>query len=625
MAKSFLEENRYLYIKSSLGANELLLHSFTGTEAVSELFSFQLELLSENPRIRFEDILGQPVTFGILGPEGSDPRHINGIVTAFTQLPKTERFSTYRAVVSPKVWTLKRNQYSRIFQNLSVGDILTKVFQGSGITDFKLELQGQHDPRIYCVQYRETDFNFISRLMEEEGIFYFFKHTMNAHKMVIADSPVSHPDLPEYDSLSFDEIKGGLRDEAAIHGWAKTQELRSGKYSLRDYSYDRPKLDLSVEQTILDAVQVGKVTHYLRVAGNDQFEIYDYPGGYGIREQGGGAKSAGEPIAKHGVEHLEMSQFLIRGESNAFNLTPGYKFNFRRHEDSDGSYILTRVTHSAREGGFVSGEKFGDDHYSNMFECIPNSLHYRPGQKAVKPRVHGCQTAVVVGPAGEEIYTDDKGRIKVQFHWDREGKNDGSSSCWVRVATLWADKNWGMIHVPRIGQEVIVDFLEGDPDCPIIIGSVYNGDNMPPYSLPGDKTQSGIKTRSSKGGATGNFNEIRFEDLKGSEEIHVQAEKDMTVRVKHDRTTNIDNDEILKILRDRTTTVDRDDMSSIGKHMHLDAGSEIVLKTGSSKIVMKSSGTIEISGVDVTIKGSAQITSEAGATHTIKGGLVKIN
>jgi type VI secretion system secreted protein VgrG len=477
--------------------------------------------------------------------------------------------------------------------------------------------RSNYNPREYCVQYRETDFNFVSRLMEEEGIFYFFRHSRNDHRMVIADTPVSHPEVPDYATLDYDQSAGGLRDEACVSSWTKTQELGPGVYSLKDYNYGRPDGDMYVQEHILDTVQVGKVTHKLKVGGNDRFEIYDYPGGYGICEQAEGERTEGEVIAKLGMEHFEMAQFLIRGESNIFNLTAGYKFSLRHHQDGDGPYVLTRVVHSASEGGFHSTDAIGMNHYGNTFDCIPLALNYIPGHTAVKPCIRGCQTAIVVGSGGEEIYTDDCGRIKVQFHWDRQGAAGDSSSCWIRVSTLWAGEQWGMIHLPRVGQEVIVDFLEGDPDCPIVVGSVYNGKNMPPYDLPGAKTQSGIKSRSSLGGSNDNFNEIRFEDRTGSEEIHVHAEKDLTTEVENDRTSTVEHDEIIKISHNRSADIGSEDSTN--------AGSQITLETGLSKIVMKSSGEIDISGVTISIKSSGTINAEADATHTIKGSMVMIN
>ena len=303
MPERYLEENRFLYIDSSLGADALLLESFTGEEAISHLFSFQLELWSENAAIKFEDILGQGISFGVNGPEGCEPRHINGIVTSFAQLPGTFRLSRYRAMVAPKIWVLTRTQNLRIFQDKDVPDILKKVLQGF---DVVWELHKSYPKREYCVQYRETDFNFISRLMEEEGIFYFFRHTAGGHKLVIADDAVSHQDIPGDATLIYDEVAGGTREESRITGWMKTQELGSGKNTLQDYNYGKPTLDMLVSQPIVDSVQVGKVTHKLKVGGNDQFEIYDYPGRYGIAFQAVGEKSTGTNSAKTGMEEMEL-------------------------------------------------------------------------------------------------------------------------------------------------------------------------------------------------------------------------------------------------------------------------------------------------------------------------------
>jgi type VI secretion system secreted protein VgrG len=621
MPERYLEENRYLYVESKLGPNELLLESFTGSEGISQLFSFQLELLSENKRIKFEDILGKEISFGVLGAEeGDPPRCIHGIVTAFTQLPDSARLSRYRAVVSPKLWISTQKQNCRIFQNLSVPDILKKVFTG---IDIAWELRGSYAPCEYCVQYRETDFNFASRLMEEEGIFYFFRFTKDAHKLVVSDSNTSHQTMPGQSALIYDELSGGVREEARVSGWIKTQELGPGKLSLRDYFFETPSTDLSVRQDIKSPVMIGKVSHKLNVGGNNDFEIYDYPGRYE-------RKNEGDQLAKSVMEQIEMSQFIIQGESNIYHLTPGYRFSLTRHPNADGSYTLTSITHSASEGGFHSAEEIDRRHYANSFRSIPFDMRYSPSRAATKPHIWGCQTAVVVGSSGEEIYTDKYGRVKVQFHWDREGKRDQSSSCWIRVATHWAGMNWGAIHLPRVGQEVVVDFLEGDPDRPIIVGSVYNAMQPVPYALPANSTQSGIKSNSSKGG--GGYNQIRFEDKKGSEEVLIHAQKDMNVKVENDWTVAILHDDKSKITNNRSTEVGVDYETKVGGKRTIEAGSEITLKTGAAKIVMKSSGDIDISGTNIKISGSASLAAkgltvnvEATTTNTIKGALVNIN
>src|SRR5271157_1694006 len=599
MADRYLEENRFLYVKSSLGADELLLESFTGEEGISRLFSFQLELWSENAAIKFEDILGQGISFGVMGPEGCEPRHINGIVTSFAQLPGTFRLSRYRATVSPKIWVMTRTQNLRIFQDKEVPDILKKVLQGFDVT---WELHKSYPKREYCVQYRETDFNFISRLMEEEGIFYFFRHTAGGHKLVIADDAVSYQDIPGDATLIYDEVAGGTRDDFRITGWMKTQELGSGKNTLQDYNYGKPTLDMLVSQPIMESVQVGKVTHKLKVGGNDQFEVYDYPGNYGIRYQAVGDKSTGTGLAKTGMEEMELSQFSIHGQSNVHCLIPGYRFSVTRHPNADGTYVAGSVTHSAVEGDFHSGDKTVESHYENTFTCFPVALRYHPARTSVKAHVWGCQTAVVVGPAGEEIYTDDKARIKVQFHWDREGQNDAASSCWIRVASFWAGQGWGAIHLPRIGQEVVVDFLEGDPDCPIVVGSVYNAVKTPPYSLPDNKTQSGIRSRSSKGGGAANYNEIRLEDKKGSEEILIHAEKDLTTEVEHNETRTVGND--------RSVTVGNNETISIGAAQKITIGSSKTEQVGSDK-------SLTVGGSETsTIASSRSVTIASGDSLT---------
>jgi len=614
MSQKYLEENRYLYIESKLGPNELLLESFTGSEGLSQLFSFQLELLSENRRIRFEDVLGQELSFGISGTEaGESPRCIHGIVTAFAQLPDTSRLSRYRATVSPRLWILTRKQNCRIFQNLSVPDILKEMLAG---IDVAWELQGSHPVRDYCVQYRETDFNFVCRLMEEEGIFFFFRFTKDTHKLVLTDSKASHHDMPGSSALIYEEVAGGVRDEARITGWIKSQELSAGKYSLQDYNFENPKTNLLASQEILPSAMVGKVNHKLKLSGNDQFEIYDYPGGYD-------SKGLGKDVTKYAIEQIESSQFVIQGESNVPHLTPGFRFTLTKHPHAEGSYVVTGVTHSAFEGGFHSAEDVGQNHYANSFSCIPYSLQFRPPQSAVKPRVWGCQTAVVVGPSGEEIYTDKYGRVKVQFDWDREGRHNESSSCWIRVATHWAGRQWGQIHLPRIGQEVVVDFLEGDPDRPIIVGSVYNATNMPPYALPENKTQSGVISESSQG--AGGYNQIRFEDLAGKEEVLIHAQKDMNTQVENDSTLTIGCNETICVANDRATTIGNNDKTRVGGDQTLAVlgNSDRTIGGSDNKTVMQDS-TVNIMNSESRNIGSSRSVTIGLSDSLTAGGTISI-
>jgi type VI secretion system secreted protein VgrG len=477
------------------------------------------------------------------------------------------------------------------------------------------------------VQYRESDFNFVSRLMEEEGIYYYFKHTASGHKLILADNSSANADVPGDSEFVYDEVKGGVRDEPRICDWEKTQHWGSGKHTVRDYYFETPKTDLTAAEPILDSTQVGRVTHKLKVAGNDQFEVYDYPGGY--------TKSAdGKRVVKLGLEQMESAQFLIRGQSNAFALVSGHRFALARHFNADGQYVLTSVTHSAAEGGFhTDSQGTSEDHYSNLFTCTPATLHFRPERVSTRPFVRGCQTARVVGPSGEEIYVDKYSRVKVQFHWDREGKNDGDSSCWIRVASFWAGKNWGAVHIPRIGQEVIVDFLEGDPDRPIIVGSVYNADNMPPNSLPGNKTQSGIKSRSSMGGGPANCNEIRFEDKMGSEQVLIHAEKNLDAEVEHDetrwvgndRTTTIDHDDTTHIKHDQSLTVDNkrdatiasDDSETVGGKQTITVASNQSVMIGGSQTETIATNESHTTGASRTVSIAASDSLTVGATLSI--------
>jgi type VI secretion system secreted protein VgrG len=554
---------------------------------------------------------------------------------------------------------------SRIFQQKTLPDILKEVLKG---LDVSYQIQGTFAPREICVQYRESDFNFASRLMEEEGIFYFFKHTDGRHEMVLANTPQSNPDLSHQPNLIFEEIAGGNRKEDRVHSWERVQELRSGKITLWDHSFELPHKHLEAEKPILESVKAGKVEHKLKLADNDKLEIYDYPGGYakrfdGVNKSGGDQAAQLQKVFQDnsrtvGIRMQEEAapSVALHALSNCRQLSSGHKFILERHFNADGKYLITLIGHSASlNSQFLSGgvDEFS---YSNTFTSIPADIPFRPLRVTPRPRIDGCQTAVVVGPAGEEIFTDKYGRVKVQFHWDRSGKNDADSSCWVRVATPWAGKQWGMIHIPRVGQEVVIDFLEGDPDRPVIVGSVYNAEMMPPYTLPANRTQSGIKSRSSASGGPDNFNELRFEDKKGSEQLFVHAEKDSTFETEHDRSEWVGHDETVKVDNNRTRNVGADekitigsnqtesvskerkidvgtdDTLKVGKKILIDAGDEITIQTGASKIVMKKDGTIEISGVQITVKGSAtlenkapMITSEASGIHTIKGSLVKIN
>ena len=557
---AFTQDERKLRVTTPLGPDKLLISGFTGTEGMSELFHLELDLLAENTtEVAFDRLLGQPITVKVQMPDTQGGfRYFNGICVEVsegeraTQETDAKAFTTFKMAVVPKVWRLTQIRQSRMYQQKSVLDILRDVLTGFTVS---YEVQGTFQPRDYCIQYRESDFDFISRLMEEEGIYYFFKHQDGAHTMVIANTPDSNPMIQTPSDLFHEgEILGGYYEEDRISYWRKIQRLTPGKVKHRDHCFEVPNENYEIEKTVLPTVQVGTKSHKLAVGENSTLEHYDFPGAYAKRfdgiTPGGGVQAAelskirpdGERRVYVRMQQEDLQGLFIEGASNVRHLASGQTFNVKEHFDADGKYLCTKVWHHAKDT-YRSG---GDEafRYENRFECIPTpGLRYRPLPKTRRPIVHGTHTGVVQGPPGEEIFTDKYGRVKVKFRWDRNPLDkDDKASCWIRVASSWAGANWGAIHIPRIGQEVVVAFEEGDPDQPIVIGSVYNADMMPPYTLPTEKTKSTLKSRSTLQGATTHFNEIRFEDKKTMEEILIHAEKDMTEEVEHERKTTVGMD-----------------------------------------------------------------------------------
>ncbi len=621
----YTQANRPMAVSTPLGTDVLLLQQVSGTEAVSRLFRFQLEFLAESSTvIAFDQILGQSVTVTLQMPDGSS-RYLNGIVSKFSQAqqipsPKGSAFFTcYQAEIVPQLWLLTRKAQSRIFQQVAVPDILQQVLTGLSV-DY--QLQGTYKPRDYCVQYRETDFDFASRIMEEEGIYYYFTHADGSHKMVVADTPMSHPDVPGATTAIYEVVEGGLRKEDRVQTWEKSQEIRSGKYTLWDQCFELPGQNLEAIKPTLDSVQAGTVSHTLKVASNDGFELYDFPGGYaqrfdGVAPGGGDRASDIQNIFQDNARTvgIRMQQetapaISISGQSTCRQFTAGCKFTLDRHFNANGSYVLTQVSHRATMGDTYTGGSDTAPFYENSFQSIPAALPFRPARTTPRPTVEGTQTAVVVGNAGDEIFTDKYSRVKVQFPWDRKGQKDANSSCWVRVATLWAGKQWGIIHIPRVGQEVIVAFEEGDPDRPIIVGSVYNAENMPPYTLPDNKTQSGYLSRSTLNGTDQNFNQLRFEDKKDSEEIYFHAEKDFNRVVENNDTLKVGFDKSDK--GDQTIQIFNNQNNTIGA-----GGSKCA--DGSQSITVFNNQTLTV-GDSQASGGSQTITIYKDRTETVKTG-----
>jgi type VI secretion system secreted protein VgrG len=511
-ADRFTQANRRLRIATPLGPDALLLTALTGTEGVSTLFHFEARLLGRDERVDFDAIVGKSVTIAIAAAGGD--RYLNGIVSRFTQSGTVGRHASYTADIVAWPWFLTRTTDCRIFQKKSVPDIVKQLFGEYGLSDYRFQLTGSYEPREYCVQYRESDYDFMVRLLEDEGIYYFFAHEDGKHTLVLADNPRAHGPCPGLDRVRFIHEQESLGDEDVVTLFSKEQEVRAGKVTHTDYCFETPSIDLLASATGADPRGL---------------ERYDYPACAPNRDRS-------EALARIRQQEVDAARVVFRGAGYVRSLTTGFKFSLQAVGEGvsstfDGTYVLTTVRHRASES-YASGEDMPELSYENDFSCIEASIPFRPARRTPRPVVNGVQTAKVVGPAGEEIFVDEYGRVKVQFHWDREGKWDENSSCWIRISQDWAGKNWGIVSIPRIGQEVIVSFLEGDPDQPVITGRVYNAEQMPPYALPANRTQSGIKSRTSVGGTPDNFNELRFEDKRGAEEIYLHAEKNWTIHVK---------------------------------------------------------------------------------------------
>jgi type VI secretion system secreted protein VgrG len=603
-------------LTTPLGANTLFPLVLHGREAISELFSFHIEAVwtSDSP-LDFSSLLGENVTLEVDLASGT--RYFNGIVQSLTQGGHdTERNVThYFLEVVPEMWLMTRNIQSCIYQNQSVPDIIQAVWGKLGLkTTLRKTLTGTHNERDYCVQFQESDFQFVSRLMESEGIFYFFQHDNGKHTCILGDANTVFTSLPGASStIKFDETQGAIREESKIHQWHKYQEIRAGKYTMDDWNFQTPSTNLTVNEATS-----------ISVAGNSKLEIYEYPGGHMTTGDG-------ETIVKLRQQDEDTPVIMVRGQSLHGGFCPGYKFTLDTYfTDSGKEWVLTSVEHAARQPLFLGGREIPFE-YNNAFTCLASATPYRPARVTPAPRVKGLQSAIVVGPSGEEIYTDQYSRIKVQFQWDRYGKKDETSSCWIRVATFWAGKQWGAIHIPRIGQEVMVDFVDGDVDRPLVVGSVYNQTTMPPYALPANMTQSGIRSRSSKGGGASNYNEICFEDKMGSELLTIHAEKDQLFEVEHDRNKTVGHDETTEVKHDRTETVDNDETITIkGKRTEEVTGNEtITIDQGNRALTLNmGNDTTELKMGNQEIKvdlGKIDETAMQSITLTVGQSSIKID
>ncbi len=595
---AYAQTTRRMAVNTPFGEDVLLLTRFGGHEEVSRLFRFNLEMLSEQEDLSFDSIIGKNVTVRLTTVTG-EPRCFNGFVSRFSQGGRGPDFTTYYAEVVPWLWFLTRVSDCRIFQNKKVPDIIEQVFRLRGYHGFALRLHGQHPVREYCVQYRETDFAFVSRLMEEEGIFYFFEHENGHHTLVLADSASENKPIPDQEPLRVDATPSSAHEDDVITEWRFQEQVRPGKFSLTDYNFEMPNTSLAVN-----------------VTSRNHYELRDYPGEYNNR-------GLGDTLARLRLEEQEAPLAAVSGTSDCRRFVTGFNFKLTGYyrEDQNQEYLLTSIRHAAYQGDDFRSGGHSAANYRNEFECIPASRPFRPQRITPVPIVQGSQTAVVVGPKGEEIFTDKYGRVKVQFHWDREGKRDENSSCWIRVSQPWAGKNWGTVSIPRIGQEVVVDFLEGDPDRPLITGRVYNAEQMPPYDLPAGAHMMGFKSRSTKGG--GGYNEIVILDGKDGEMIRVYAQKDMQTTVLHDQKELVKNNKNIHVLQQLRTQVDQDATHKVKGNLvaHIEKNhAEIV--TGERLIKAKK---VIIEADEICFASGSNFVRISGAGVEIVGGQVEIN
>jgi type VI secretion system secreted protein VgrG len=597
-------EARYLF-KISGVKSELLVIRFDLSEGVSVPYELSVELASDD-EVKMDDALGKE-GFLTLSGDGGD-RIVHGVVDRFEHTGNRGRFGLYRARVVPYLQWLSLERDCRIFQNKSVPDIVKLVFQDSKLPAdrFDFRLKESYAPVEYCVQYRETDLAFVSRLLEEEGIFYFFEHSDTKHLLVFADGTVAYKEIAGESGVTYNFSQGMAPTEECVYRFAFSRQVRSGKMTRRDYNFEKPTLDLKKEEQ-------AKV--------HEKLEVYDYPGRYVEPDRG-------KQLSKVRLEESMTYYETAEGESTCVRLVPGFKFSLSDHEHGEYNreYFLTKLVTRGEQPQSLqekAGSGGGEFSYSSRFTAIPASVPFRPARVTPKPLVEGIQTARVTGPGGEEIYTDKYGRVKVKFHWDRGDDKDEKSSCWVRVSSTFAGTQYGAIFTPRIGHEVVVDFLEGDPDRPLITGSVYNADRMPPYELPGEKTKSTTKTDSSLGG--GGFNELRFEDKKGSEEIFRHAEKDENIVVKNNQTIFVGNDRAEKIGRDRSLEVDRDKSENVLRNKTVNVLGGHTETIGSSMSIMVGSTLTETVVINYaeTVGGAMELTVGAALAITAGGAMAE--
>jgi type VI secretion system secreted protein VgrG len=604
---AFTQDQHLIGIATNAGKDVLLLDSFSGQEGISQPFRFEVKMLSEvvegNPaKVKQHDLVGTSMTVRIALSEpgiGVDTgfRYWTGMCESFVKANQDENFAYFSAVLVPWFSFLKFASNCRIFTDKSVPDIIQEVVALYGYSSFlRSEVTKSYTSRDYCVQYRETDFAFLSRLMEDEGIYYYFEHTDGKHVMVLADDPSCYKAQPNHSDYKYSPVTGMQATEDTIVAWQLEERMYAGKWTSRDFHHEAPTNNVERSDPSNSVAAEGK-----------KFEVYD-PGEDAKIFNKVGSFSGVVPEAEKSIrlrmEKQEAAGKIVQGASRGRAFTSGYKIDVTG-VDAPSTILLTLISHSVYQLPGYQHLKLARAGYSNTFTAVDATVPYVPRQVTGRSVIHGLQTAFVIdeSPAGntEEIWPDKYGRVRVRFHWDREAKY----ACWLRVVQQWAGKGWGQQWIPRVGDEVAVTFLEGDPDCPVVIGGVYNADNMPIFTLPDNKTQSGLLTRSSKGGGSSNFNMLRFEDKIGSEEIFTQAEKDQNALIKHDETRTVKNNRTTTIHVNDTRTVETGDCT-------------VTVEQGNSKITVKQNITTE------SQSGNVKLTVDAGTLTEYAQGQISV-
>ncbi|MBV6324937.1 type VI secretion system Vgr family protein [Duganella violaceipulchra] len=595
MRTGFEQPGGLLTVSSPFGDNDLLLDAVEGSEGISELFKFNLHMRSGSTNLSAATVVGKSMTV-TLDVTGGTTRYITGMVSRFIQSGFDQDFATYEAEVVPMLWLLTLSRDRKIYQAKSVADIVKAVLGDFSIT-FDDKLTQTYDPVDYIVQYDETAFDFICRLMEQAGIFYFFTFSSSAHTMVLGDASSNFTDCAGAAAVRFFPRTGMNNPIDTVSRFAHENTIAVKKATVNDYDFINPSTSL-------------EGTHS---AAGGSGAVYEFATGHL-------AAAAATAIAQLRVEASQVNAEVLRGDSFCYPFSAGTKFTLSEHFVTalNAAFVLRRVHHTAR-----------DDMYTNSFEAFPVTVPFRPPVQTARPRAVGCETALVVGPSGEEIWTDKYGRIKVQFPWDRDGAKDDKSSTWMRVAQSVAGKGFGALFLPRVGQEVVITYLNGDPERPLVTGCVYNGENATPAELPANQTQTIMRTWSSKQGAAGN--ELRFEDKKDSEQLYLHAQKDMLTEIENALTTTVKKGAEIHTLQEGDRTVDVQkgkevhnvkatrEVAVTGDETHTNAAKFTHKVTGDYALTIDGKLTITVTG-DISIKSSAAVTEESGTTYGITAG-----